>query len=89
MLLPALVGLAVLALEVADRMDPATRTLFVPGLLMVAGILLAFSRTMPGRRLLPYWGRVADIFEYVFAIATVVLLLEVFDAFMTMRAMAG
>ena len=65
------------------------RTLLVPGLLMAAGILLAFSRTMPGRRLLPYWGRIVDIFEYVFAIATVVLLLAVFDAFTTVRAMAG
>jgi type VII secretion integral membrane protein EccD len=88
-LVPAVVGLSVLAVSWGNHTEPATRTLLVPGLLMTAGILLAFSRTMPGRRLLPYWGRIADIFEYVFAIATVILLLVVFDAFTTMRAMAG
>jgi type VII secretion integral membrane protein EccD len=88
-LTPAVIGLSVLAVDMGNRTEPGMRTLLVPGLLMTAGILLTFSRTMPGRRLLPYWGRIVDIFEYVFVIATVILLLVVFDAFTIARSTAG
>jgi type VII secretion integral membrane protein EccD len=88
-LAPALLGPAALAVEVGNRADPLLRMAAMPGLLLAVGIMLACSRALPGRRLLPYWGRIVDAFEYVFAIAMVALLLELFGVYGWARAMAG
>jgi type VII secretion integral membrane protein EccD len=88
-LAPALLGWALVIVHLADRSDAQGRLVAVTGLIFTAGFMLAFSRIMPGRRLLPHWGRLVDIFEYVFAIAVVLLLLAIFDAYQWARAMAG
>lgn len=86
-LLPAVVGGAMLIVGLAER------RLGVLGVAMalvaVAIGMVGLSRSMPGTRLLPYWGRFADVFEYVVAIALVVLALHVFGVYEWARALSG
>ncbi|MFI0793263.1 type VII secretion integral membrane protein EccD [Micromonospora rubida] len=88
-LLPVLTGGSLLTIRLAGRSDTTASALSVIGLLVLAVALLAMSRALPGRRLLPYWGRIADFVEYVFAIGMVLALLAVFDAYQWARAIAG
>jgi type VII secretion integral membrane protein EccD len=88
-LAPAMLGTALLIMDLADGADPSGRLVAVAGLLCMAGFMLAFSRTLPGRRLLPHWGRLVDVIEYVIAIGMVLALLALFDAYQWARAMAG
>jgi type VII secretion integral membrane protein EccD len=88
-LLPALCGLALLVARHGDSADPLRRVATLAGLLVATVIMIAFSRTMPGRRLLPHWGRVVDVAEYLFALGMVLLLLAVFDAYQMVRSMSG
>jgi type VII secretion integral membrane protein EccD len=88
-LLPAVVGPAALLVRFGAGADPVSRLNSVGGLLVVAGAMLALSRSMPGRRLVPYWGRLVDFFEYVFAIALVVLLLAQVGVYQWARSLSG
>jgi hypothetical protein len=86
-LLPAVAGAAVLAVRLAGHERQAF--FFVVGALCVAIVMLALSRSLPGRRLLPHWGRAADICEYLVAVATMLLLLQLFDVYQWARALSG
>jgi type VII secretion integral membrane protein EccD len=88
-LLPSVLGSALVAVRLGDRPDPLARLVVITALLTLAGAMLAFSRTMPGRRLLPYWGRLVDVGEYLVAIAMVLMLLDLFGAYRWARALAG
>lgn len=88
-LLPVLVGGCVLVIRLAGRGTTTAAALSVIGLLVLAFAALAMSRSLPGRRPLPYWGRFADFSEYLFAIAMMLTLLAVFDAYQWARAIAG
>jgi type VII secretion integral membrane protein EccD len=88
-LLPAVTGLAIMAIHFAAHPDQQRRLLALTALLSLAGILLAFSRLLPGRRLLPHWGRIADVVEYLVAGAVMLLLLALLDAYQWARALAG
>lgn len=86
--LPAVVGVVALILRPSNGGRLASATYMV-ALLGVAVVMVALSRTLPGRRLLPYWGRLADVLEYFVAIAMVVLLLDLLGAFGWARALGG
>ncbi|MBO4209027.1 type VII secretion integral membrane protein EccD [Micromonospora echinofusca] len=88
-LLPVLVGGSVLVVRLAGRETTTAAALSVIGLLALAVAALALSRNLPGRRLLPYWGRFADFSEYLIAVGMVLSLLAVFDAYQWARALAG
>jgi type VII secretion integral membrane protein EccD len=89
-LLPAVLGPLLLAVGIGTHApDSLVRMAVLVVLLAAAAVALMLSRSMPGRRLTPYWGRLVDFFEYVFAIAMVLLLLESFGAYGWARAMAG
>ncbi len=88
-LLPAVTGLALMAVHFSADPEPRRRLLALTGLLFLAGIMLALSRAMPGRRILPHWGRIADVVEYLAAGAVMLLLLGLLDAFHWARALAG
>ena len=60
-LLPAAYGLVLLAAGAIARQDRNGRLLALAGLLAVAVVLLVIAWTIPGRRLVPYWGRAADM----------------------------
>jgi ESX secretion system protein EccD len=88
-LLPALAGLSTVVIRLGDHADPRRRLLTLVALLFVAGLMLSLSRLLPGRRLLPYWGRFADIAEYLCAAALLILLPILLHAFAWARALAG
>ncbi|MFO7192757.1 MAG: type VII secretion integral membrane protein EccD [Thermocrispum agreste] len=58
-------------------------------LVLVSGVMLLFSKVMPGRRHRPYWGRALEILESLTAIAVVPLLLQVLGVYGWMRGLAG
>jgi hypothetical protein len=61
----------------------------VGGLLVAAVLLYTGARRLPGRRLLPYWGRLADLAQTALALAVAPLALWVLDAFRYAHDLAG
>jgi len=82
LLLPGVYGVGVLVVAVAaDAGEPARVGYGLVAVLGTALLMLALSRSLPDRPLLPYWGRAAEILEILVAVAlvpTVVGLLGVF-----------
>ncbi len=89
LLLPAVLGTVLVAIPLADQPAPLARLMAVMALLTVAGLFLALSHSMPGRRLLPHWGRLVDIGEYLAAAAMVLILFDLFGAYHWARALGG
>jgi type VII secretion integral membrane protein EccD len=85
-LVPGVIGLGTLALTRAVRADLSLRPLAVLATLAVAGILLAFARLLPGRRLLPHWGRIADLTQSAAAMAIIPLVPAVIGLYAKVRA---
>ncbi|GAA4545183.1 type VII secretion integral membrane protein EccD [Amycolatopsis samaneae] len=82
-------GLASQAIAFAGALDPIARTGVLAGLGLAAGLLFLGAARLPGRRLLPYWGRAADIGETLLAVAVVPMMLAVLDVYSFFRALAG
>ncbi|MGW0999539.1 type VII secretion integral membrane protein EccD [Streptomyces sp. NPDC002523] len=59
------------------------------GLLAAIALLLVAAERLPDRRLLPIWGHIGDIGEWVTAIALLPLLLQIVHAYSFMRSLAG
>ncbi|MEU9078430.1 type VII secretion integral membrane protein EccD [Kitasatospora sp. NPDC048538] len=58
-------------------------------LLVVAAALAVTAWTIPGRRLLPYWGRAADLLHTAAAVAVIPLALAVAGVYHALRGLAG
>jgi len=86
---PALLGLGLLVLHFAASPALLVRMYWLVITLGAAGVAAAFAGVLPGRRLLPYWGRIGDITEYVVAIAILPLTLGLLGVFGWARALAG
>jgi type VII secretion integral membrane protein EccD len=86
---PAVLGLALLVLHFASGPAWGVRVYWLTITLGAAGVTVAFAQLLPGRRLLPYWGRIGDVLEYVVAIAILPLTLGLLGAFGWARAVAG
>jgi type VII secretion integral membrane protein EccD len=69
--------------------DDAGRMTVLAGLLGATALLLVAAWTIPGRRLLPYWGRAADMLHTLAAISLFPLALIVAGAFHALRAISG
>ncbi|MFE9426024.1 type VII secretion integral membrane protein EccD [Kitasatospora sp. NPDC006697] len=89
LLLPGLGGAALLVARVTPGHPPQARLLVLGGLLVAVLALLVAAWTVPGRRLLPYWGRLADLLHTLSAVALVPLALLVCGVYHAMRAMNG
>ncbi len=85
--LSGIAGLCLVLLAVIRQQSPGGRVMLLLALLACAGGLLAAARLLPGRRLLPMWGQLADRLETVAAIAVVPLLLQLFHAYARLRAL--
>jgi type VII secretion integral membrane protein EccD len=85
-LVPGLFGAAAVLLARAAAATPAHRLVIVAGLVVLAAVLVAAARVLPGRRLLPYWGRVADLLHTAAAISVVPLVLAVLHLYGKVRA---
>ncbi|MFJ5067377.1 type VII secretion integral membrane protein EccD [Kitasatospora sp. NPDC088556] len=88
-LLPGVYGGLVLVSRAAHTASPAERLGLLGGLLAVAVALLVVAWTVPGRRLLPYWGRIADILHTLSALSLLPLALQACGVYHTLRGLGG
>jgi type VII secretion integral membrane protein EccD len=86
LLVPGVAGPATVLVDLTLDQPPPVRPAVVAGLLGLAGLLLAVARTLPGRRLLPHWGRIADLAHTGTAIAILPLVLAVAGVYAKARA---
>ncbi|MEV4759980.1 type VII secretion integral membrane protein EccD [Micromonospora sp. NPDC049559] len=87
---PGLFGLALTALVGLAGAVPLLRLAVVVVVLPVAGVLLfALGRKLPGRRLMPYWGRIGDVSQLVGTVAMLPVLLAVLGVYGAARALGG
>jgi type VII secretion integral membrane protein EccD len=83
---PGVTGSATLLLGLALDLNVTVRPLVVAGLLIAAGLLLAVAHALPGRRMLPHWGRIADLSHTASAMAIIPLVLAVVGVYARARA---
>lgn len=83
---PGLIGLAAVLLDLTLAMPPALRGIVVAALMVLAGLLMMAARRLPGRRMLPHWGRLADLAHSATAIAVLPLVLAVVGLYARARA---
>ncbi|WP_320774404.1 type VII secretion integral membrane protein EccD, partial [Streptomyces sp. CRN 30] len=89
LVVPGTWGLALLVFSQAHAAGSLGRLLTVVGLLaLTAGIAIA-SWTVPGRRIVPYWGRGAELLHSATAIALLPLVLWVLGVYGALRSLNG
>ncbi|MFJ6618736.1 type VII secretion integral membrane protein EccD [Kitasatospora sp. NPDC091335] len=88
-LLPGVLGGLVLLARATTDASGTGRLLLLAALLTVAVALLVAAWTVPGRRLLPYWGRLADILHTLCALSLLPLALQACGVYHTLRGLAG
>ncbi|MEH0929911.1 type VII secretion integral membrane protein EccD [Micromonospora sp. CPCC 205558] len=87
---PAVLGLALLALCTLADAAPLSRLAVAAGFLPIAGLaLFALGSKLPNRRIMPYWGRIGDIAQLLSTVATLPILLALLGAYGAARALAG
>ncbi|MDH6143810.1 type VII secretion integral membrane protein EccD [Kitasatospora sp. GP30] len=89
LLLPGVGAAGLLVARLAMGESAGARLLVLGGLLVAGLALLVVAWTVPGRRLLPYWGRAADVLHTLSAVALVPLALLACGVYHAMRAMNG
>lgn len=89
LVVPGVCGAVLLLLGAAAGLPPADRPALVAGVLALAAALAVASWTVPGRRMLPHWGRAAELLHSLLAIALLPLALWVSGAFAALRAFNG
>ncbi len=83
---PGAAGLATVLVDLTLDRPAAVRPLIVAALMVAAGLLLAVARVLPGRRVLPHWGRIADLAHTASAITVIPLVLAVVGVYAKARA---
>ncbi|NHI11854.1 Secretion protein snm4 [Streptomyces sp. KO7888] len=86
---PGVLGLLLLARAWAADLDSGGRVVVFAVLLAVAAALVIASWTVPGRRVLPYWGRAAELGHTAFAVALLPLTLWAAGLFGWLRGLFG
>ncbi|MFF0205160.1 type VII secretion integral membrane protein EccD [Streptomyces sp. NPDC005017] len=89
LILPGVYGLVLLATGWALSLTPTGRLGLLTGLVAAAAALAVFSWTVPGRRLLPYWGRAADLLHSALALSLIPLALTEAGVFAWVRGLTG
>ncbi|GAA4622954.1 type VII secretion integral membrane protein EccD [Actinoallomurus vinaceus] len=84
--LPGVWGAATIAAVEVARNGPTGRVVIAVGLMAVTAILLIAAWTVPGRRMVPYWGRAAELLQSLVAISTLPLTLWVLGVYGELRA---
>lgn len=85
-LIPGLVGAGMVLTALCAFGPLALRLSLVGALIVVAGLLYAGARKLPGRKLLPHWGRAADWGQTILAISIIPLALAAMDLYARVRA---
>ncbi|MEW2443180.1 type VII secretion integral membrane protein EccD [Micromonospora marina] len=81
--------LGVVLVTLVDRCPAPWQVALSAVPVVVAVALLTAVRKLPGRRLLPFWGRLADVGETITAVLTMPMLAVVLDLYTTIRNLAG
>jgi type VII secretion integral membrane protein EccD len=90
LLVPACSVVVAILLSLSFGQELLFRVLVILVPLLVVGTGLAvLSRTLPGTRLRPYWGRAVDILEYLTSISVIPLLLAVLNVYALVRGLSG
>lgn len=89
LVVPGAWGSLLLIVGVAALLSPAQRPALVAGLLALATALAVASWTVPGRRMVPYWGRAAEVLHSLLAVALLPLTLWVLGVFGALRGLYG
>ncbi|MFE9455715.1 type VII secretion integral membrane protein EccD [Streptomyces californicus] len=89
LVVPGVVGLILLVLVAAPAASPGNRLVTAAGLLAAAAAVAIAAWTVPGRRLVPYWGRAGEILHSALAIAVLPLALWVLGVYGALRAING
>ncbi|WNI21444.1 type VII secretion integral membrane protein EccD [Streptomyces sp. ITFR-16] len=89
LVLPGAWGLLLLAFGWGLELTGLDRALLVVGLLVVAVVLTIAVWTVPGRRLVPYWGRAAELLHSLLAISLLPLTLWLLGVFGALRGWNG
>ncbi|MEU3696037.1 type VII secretion integral membrane protein EccD [Streptomyces griseoviridis] len=89
MALPGAYALALAACVTAVRGDLPARLLVVGGVVVLAAVAVVASWTVPGRRLVPYWGRAADLLHTFAALSLLPLAALLAGVFGQLRAIRG
>ncbi|WP_447002030.1 type VII secretion integral membrane protein EccD [Saccharothrix isguenensis] len=84
-LAPGVVGLVVLTGVWADRWGPTGWLCVLCGLFLLATAAVAGAHVLPGRRLVPRWGRWGDLAHWACALAVVPLLLSLTGVYGALR----
>jgi len=79
----------VLRLLSATQADAATPLPMVAGVFALAALVLVARWTLPGRRMLPQWGRLADLAETLAAVSLLPLALWLIGVFAFVRGFGG
>ncbi len=89
-LAPAAVAVIANVVQIAGERTETGRlvAVFLP-VVAVGAVLLLLSRSMPGKRQKPYWGRAVEILESITAVAVIPILLQVLGVYAWMRGLAG
>jgi type VII secretion integral membrane protein EccD len=86
LVIPAVWGVATMvAVEIAATGPPGD-VLIAVGLMAVTAALMIAGWTVPGRRLVPYWGRAAELLHSLIAISMLPLTLWVLGVYGELRA---
>lgn len=87
---PGLAGpIAVAWVQLNDAPVTIRTAVVVLGVTLLAPMMIVLSRTLPGQRLMPFWGRVGDILQVMAGVAQLPLLLTVADAYSWARGLGG
>lgn len=85
LVLAATLGLVGLVFTTASR-SPGAMSFAMPALILGAAGFCYAARALPGRKVLPHWGRVADIAQTVLAVSVLPIVLAVLDVYGKVRA---
>ncbi|MFJ9562775.1 type VII secretion integral membrane protein EccD [Streptomyces fuscichromogenes] len=86
---PGAWGTVMLVVATYQAAGPSDRLLLASALLAGAATITIASWTVPGRRMVPYWGRAAELLHTFSAVSLLPLALWVLGVYSGLRAMAG
>jgi type VII secretion integral membrane protein EccD len=89
LVVPGAWGAFLMIVGAAGSLAASDRPAFVAGLLALAAVLAIASWTVPGRRMLPYWGRAAEILHSLLAVSLLPLTLWTLGLFGYLRSVMG
>jgi type VII secretion integral membrane protein EccD len=85
--LPASLGAAILVTVAGLHGGSRTWLAVLAGVITTTVLLCVAERTLPGRRLVPHWGRAGDLLESLAALALIPAVLWLLNAFQLVRSL--